>query len=168
MIYSYFWLRVQQKRYDRYVRRYRKIFGEGTKKVSMTLAGFEPAPMKTTALTLRLRPLGHNVTVKENRFCLHESWNEQDNQARRVCSQRASTKEFETHSTVHWSSYIAEALTLSRRPIAGVQRGPWFPRREPCPPALLCPTLPQCGTLAFTLAQRQPLPKSRLILKTPR
>ena len=34
---------------------------EGTKKVSMTLAGFEPAPMKTTALTLRLRPLGHRV-----------------------------------------------------------------------------------------------------------
>ena len=27
----------------------------------VTSAGFEPAPMKTTALTLRLRPLGHDV-----------------------------------------------------------------------------------------------------------
>jgi hypothetical protein len=28
---------------------------------SMTPMGFEPTPMKTTALTLRLRPLGHSV-----------------------------------------------------------------------------------------------------------
>ena len=27
----------------------------------MTPMGFEPTPMKTTALTLRLRPLGHSV-----------------------------------------------------------------------------------------------------------
>lgn len=31
--------------------------------VKMTDAGFEPAPMKTTALTSRLRPLGQPVVV---------------------------------------------------------------------------------------------------------
>ena len=30
---------------------------------SMTSVGFEPTPTKTTALTLRLRPLGHDVIV---------------------------------------------------------------------------------------------------------
>jgi hypothetical protein len=30
---------------------------------SMTSVGFEPTPMKTTALTLRLRPLGQKVLV---------------------------------------------------------------------------------------------------------
>ena len=29
----------------------------------MTAAGFEPAPFRTAALTLRLRPLGHAVDV---------------------------------------------------------------------------------------------------------
>eukprot|EP00978_Attheya_sp_CCMP212_P016619 scaffold43696_cov48-Attheya_sp.AAC.8 len=29
----------------------------------MTSVGFEPTPMKTTALTSRLRPLGHDVVV---------------------------------------------------------------------------------------------------------
>ena len=29
----------------------------------MTRGGFEPPPMKTTALTLRLRPLGHRVMI---------------------------------------------------------------------------------------------------------
>ena len=29
----------------------------------MTRVGFEPTPMKTTALTLRLRPLGHRVVL---------------------------------------------------------------------------------------------------------
>jgi hypothetical protein len=29
----------------------------------MTSVGFEPTPTKTTALTLRLRPLGHDVVV---------------------------------------------------------------------------------------------------------
>lgn len=29
----------------------------------LTRVGFEPTPMKTTALTLRLRPLGHRVVV---------------------------------------------------------------------------------------------------------
>uniref|UniRef100_A0A7S4AW46 Uncharacterized protein n=1 Tax=Pseudo-nitzschia australis TaxID=44445 RepID=A0A7S4AW46_9STRA len=29
----------------------------------MTSRGFEPPPIKTTALTLRLRPLGHNVNM---------------------------------------------------------------------------------------------------------
>ena len=29
--------------------------------VKVTPVGFEPTPMKTTALTLRLRPLGHSV-----------------------------------------------------------------------------------------------------------
>ena len=30
---------------------------------SVTSRGFEPPPIKTTALTLRLRPLGHNVNI---------------------------------------------------------------------------------------------------------
>eukprot|EP00536_Pseudo-nitzschia_multiseries_P016601 jgi/Psemu1/46816/gm1.46816_g len=30
-------------------------------RVMVTSRGFEPPPIKTTALTLRLRPLGHNV-----------------------------------------------------------------------------------------------------------
>ena len=30
-------------------------------KKALTSVGFEPTPMKTTALTLRLRPLGHDV-----------------------------------------------------------------------------------------------------------
>jgi hypothetical protein len=29
----------------------------------VTRVGFEPTPMKTTALTLRLRPLGHRVNL---------------------------------------------------------------------------------------------------------
>ncbi len=29
----------------------------------VTRVGFEPTPMKTTALTLRLRPLGHRVVL---------------------------------------------------------------------------------------------------------
>ena len=33
----------------------------------MTSVGFEPTPTKTTALTLRLRPLGHDVLVEEYR-----------------------------------------------------------------------------------------------------
>ena len=32
----------------------------------MTSVGFEPTPMKTTALTLRLRPLGHDVDVNDD------------------------------------------------------------------------------------------------------
>jgi hypothetical protein len=36
----------------------------------MTSVGFEPTPTKTTALTLRLRPLGHDVDVK-NRNVAH-------------------------------------------------------------------------------------------------
>ena len=33
------------------------------KETKMTRVGFEPTPMKTTALTLRLRPLGHRVSL---------------------------------------------------------------------------------------------------------
>ena len=32
----------------------------------LTPRGFEPPPMKTTALTLRLRPLGHSVIDSNN------------------------------------------------------------------------------------------------------
>ena len=32
-------------------------------KIRMMSVGFEPTPMKTTALTLRLRPLGHDILM---------------------------------------------------------------------------------------------------------
>ena len=46
---------------------------------SMTRVGFEPTPMKTTALTLRLRPLGHrvfaviDVSININDYSLSDS-----------------------------------------------------------------------------------------------
>jgi hypothetical protein len=40
---------------------YEKVEDAGKAKV--TRVGFEPTPMKTTALTLRLRPLGHRVVL---------------------------------------------------------------------------------------------------------
>lgn len=35
------------------------------KKSDVMLVGFEPTPMKTTALTLRLGPLGHNIAMPQ-------------------------------------------------------------------------------------------------------
>ena len=41
----------------------RRVIWRSGKTIVLTRVGFEPTPMKTTALTLRLRPLGHRVEL---------------------------------------------------------------------------------------------------------
>jgi hypothetical protein len=54
--------KTKQKRTSQHRNRYHAIMQKKVKRLMSV--GFEPTPMKTTALTLRLRPLGHDILVE--------------------------------------------------------------------------------------------------------
>jgi hypothetical protein len=69
------------------------------KKKRMTSVGFEPTPTKTTALTLRLRPLGHDVAEMNNiRGFYNHFFNRVRDLFRRLAVKKFVSRKIEHHS----------------------------------------------------------------------